>query len=334
MKSQQRTKGKLMANQNLKKIGVTGGKGGVGKSTFAILLAKHLAEQGEKTILCDCDVECPNDYLLLGQKLKKHQATAYAEFPKLIKSKCKKCGLCAKSCYNNAIFAPVGHYPIFIKDLCSGCGACQAVCPFGAIKMRKEETGKIYLHKVKIPARFAETPARRARFGEATNPKTNPQNKKLSKIKDFYLITGVAKAGLAETGPIVAQTKKFALNFAKKIKADILLFDTAAGTHCPVIHALMDSDIAYLVTEPTPMGEHDLRLILKLCKKLRLQTQIILNQSNLGKKENIERLARTFQARIAKEIPFSKALFQAYSNGQLLNFRTNILSNFSLSPLL
>ncbi|MBZ9578540.1 ATP-binding protein [Patescibacteria group bacterium] len=285
-------------NQKIIKIAITGGKGGTGKSTIAILFANKLVKEIEKVassatrrgggvILCDCDVECPNDYLLLGQKLKKPQKKVYAEFPKLNKTKCKKCGLCAKTCRNNAIFQPPGKYPVFIKDLCSGCGACWIVCPHGAIEPEKEEVGQIFVNKIK---------------------------------DNFWLITGSAKPGLEETGPIVSQTKKFALNLAKKNKANYILFDTAPGIHCPVISAILDCDLAYAVTEPTPMGAHDLNLILDLCQKLKVKTKIILNQANLGDKTEIENITKKYKIKIDKEIPYSKKLVKAYSQGKLLNF--------------
>ena len=50
-------------------VASTGGKGGTGKSTFAVLLALKLSNQGRRVLLCDCDVECPNDHLLLGKEL-------------------------------------------------------------------------------------------------------------------------------------------------------------------------------------------------------------------------------------------------------------------------
>jgi MinD superfamily P-loop ATPase len=50
----------------MQKIAITGGKGGTGKSTVAILMANKFAKEGKKVLLCDCDVECPNDYLLLS----------------------------------------------------------------------------------------------------------------------------------------------------------------------------------------------------------------------------------------------------------------------------
>ncbi|GAI56432.1 unnamed protein product, partial [marine sediment metagenome] len=133
-----------------------------------------------------------------------------------------------RTCRENAVFQKPGEYPIFIKDLCSGCGACWIVCPNKAINRKKEEIGKIYLNK---------------------------EQKTENKKQNFWLITGVAKAGLEETGPVVTETKKFALNFAKKIRANYILFDTAPGTHCPVISALLGCDFAYCVTEPYSNGE-------------------------------------------------------------------------------
>jgi len=271
----------------MEKIAVSGGKGGVGKSTVVILFANQLIKEGKKVLLCDCDVECPNDYLLLAQNLKKPVEKVYAEFPKLNKKKCKKCGLCAKTCRSNAIFQTPGKYPIFIKNLCSACGACWLVCPQKAITPQKEEIGQVFVNRVK---------------------------------NNFWLVTGSAKAGLEETGPVVTQTKKFVLKLAKKIKPDFLLFDTAPGTHCPVISAILDCDLVYCVTEPTPMGAYDLNLILDLCQKLKVPAKIILNQADLGDKRKILPALKKFKVKIEKEIPYSKRLVEAYSKGKLLNF--------------
>lgn len=130
----------------MQKIAISGGKGGTGKSTVAILLANKFIKENKRVILCDCDVECPNDYLLLGQKLEKPREKVFAEFPRLNKNKCKKCGLGVKTCRNNAIFQTPGKYPVFIKDLCSGCGACWIVCPnqlFALIKRLSQKKKKL-----------------------------------------------------------------------------------------------------------------------------------------------------------------------------------------------
>lgn len=276
--------------KKIKKIAITGGKGGTGKSTFSILFAKELLKKGKKVVLVDCDVECPNDYLLLGKKLKNLSKLIFATFPKLDKRKCRKCGLCSKVCKENAIFFVPGNYPLFIKELCSGCKACIISCPFSAIKEEKEKVGEIYLNKIK---------------------------------NNFYLITGITKVGVEETGPVVREVKNFAQKFAKKIKADFILFDSPPGVHCPVISTVLGTDLVYLVTEPTPMGEHDLEQILILCKKLKLKTKIILNQSNLGEKKGIEKISKKYKVKIEKEIPYSEEIAKAYSKGRLLeiNFK-------------
>ncbi len=269
----------------MKKIAITGGKGGTGKSTFSIILANRLIKKGKKVILVDLDVECPNDHLLIGEKLENPTDYTYAKFPELNKSKCKKCGICSNACPENAIFQAKGQYPIFNLDLCSGCGLCSLKCPYGAIDFKKKETGKIFLNKVK---------------------------------KKFSLITGKSNPGLEETGPVVRQVKAHAFNLAKKEKPDIMLFDTAAGTHCPVVNALMGVDLAYLVTEPTPMGAYDLNLILNLCQKLDVPVKVVLNQANLGDKSQIKKILKKEDLNIFQEIPYSKKIAKKYSKGQLL----------------
>ena len=47
--------------KTIKKIAITGGKGGTGKSTVAVLMANKLVKEGKRVVLADCDVECPKD---------------------------------------------------------------------------------------------------------------------------------------------------------------------------------------------------------------------------------------------------------------------------------
>ena len=127
-----------MKKKKLRKIAITGGKGGTGKSTFSILLANKLRKENKKVVLVDTDVECPNDYLLLSQKLNQPVKNIYAQFPQLNQKKCQKCGLCASQCRSNAIFQAPAKYPIFIHELCSGCGLCWHLCLHQAIKIEKK----------------------------------------------------------------------------------------------------------------------------------------------------------------------------------------------------
>jgi len=275
-------------------VAVTGGKGGTGKSTVAVLLGSFLSQKGKKVLLCDCDVEGPNDHLLLSQNLDKKEKTIFASYPELIKEKCKKCGLCAKNCRSNAVFQPPGKYPVFLKELCSSCGACWIVCPHGAIRAKEEKVGEVFVNRVN---------------------------------DGFWLVTGVAESGIEETGPIVAETKSFALEVAKKKQVDYVLLDTAPGIHCPVIAALMGADLAIAVTEPTPMGAHDLRLLLDLCRKMEIPFEVFLNQADLGNKKDVLKVVGDFNSEIAKEIPHSRDLVRAYSKGEMGRFSAEILLN-------
>lgn len=269
----------------MKTIASTGAKGGVGKSTFAILLALKLSKQGKKVILCDCDVECPNDHLILGKDLNEKIAEIiYQEYPVLDEDKCIKCGLCSKTCRENAIFWVKDKYPMFIHDLCTGCGACWIVCPQKAIKTKKEKAGESFVNRVS---------------------------------ENLWLVTGRSKPGISETGPIVNEVKKRAVKLAEKEKVDFLIFDTAPGTHCSVIQALLGSDKAYAVTEPTPLGAHDLSLILELLKKIKVPAEIVLNKGDVGKKELIEKIAKKFGVKISVEIPYSEDLVKAYCEKDL-----------------
>jgi MinD superfamily P-loop ATPase len=264
-------------------IASTGVKGGVGKSTFAILLAFKILKQKKKVILCDCDVECPNNYLVLKQKLKNPEPI-YQEFPVLNEKKCKKCGLCSKVCREHAIFWVEGNYPKFILDLCTSCGACWSSCPNNAIEKKKEIAGEFFVNKIK---------------------------------NNFWLVTGKSKAGISETGPIVRETKERAIKLAKRIGADYLIIDTSPGAHCNVIQALLNSDKVYAVTEPTPLGAYDLGVILELTKKLNLPTEIVLNKADVGNRREIEKIAKKFNTKISIEIPYSEKLIKAYCTGNL-----------------
>ena len=222
----------------MKEIAITGGKGGVGKSTTAVLVAGQ-ASKNQKVVLVDADVECPNDYLLAGQKLDNSVDQVSAYYPKLIKDKCQKCGLCSKKCRFNAVFGPVGQYPKFFSDLCANCGLCWNICPHQAIEKVKKTTGDIFESQIDA---------------------------------NLTLITGLSRPGVDETGPIVRRLREYSRQRGRELGAEKIIIDTAPGTHCSVVNALLGVDSAVAVTEPTPLGRHDLKIILDLIGKLNVDS--------------------------------------------------------------
>ncbi len=254
------------------KIAVTGGKGGTGKSLVAISLAVEFA-RNNKTALLDVDVECPNDHLLLSVK-RKQFIKIYQPIPKWDFNKCTKCGKCASICKQNAIVFVKNKYPAFIKDICIGCKACIVACPQNAISETKKEIGTVYT----------------------------------GKNYNVDLISGELKLGELASGEVVAQVRKHSEKINKKLKAKIILIDSAAGIGCPVIASLVGTDYIVAVTEPTPSALHDLKRVLYLANHFQIKHGIVINKYDLSEKFclKIEKFAKMDNIAIIGKIPYRK----------------------------
>jgi len=254
------------------KIAVTGGKGGTGKSMVATSLAVEFAKS-KKTVLIDVDVECPNDHLLLSVNQKEF-VKIYQVIPKWDFNKCDKCGKCASVCKQGAIVFVKNKYPAFVKDICIGCKACIVACPKNAISESQKEIGKIYIGK---------------------NYNVN-------------LISGELKLGELASGEVVAEVRKQSEKIIKKLKAEIILIDSAAGIGCPVIASLVGTDYIVAVTEPTPSALHDLKRVLYLANHFQIKCGIVINKYDLA--ENfcleIKKFAEESNIEIIGKIPYKK----------------------------
>ncbi len=254
------------------RIAVTGGKGGTGKSLVATSLAVEFAKN-RKTALLDVDVECPNDHLLLSVK-RKEFTRIYQSIPKWDFNKCTKCGKCASVCKQDAIVFVKDKYPAFVKDLCIGCKACIVACPQNAISETEKEIGTVYTGK---------------------NYKVN-------------LISGELKLGELASGEVVAEVRKYSEKINKKLKAEIILIDSAAGIGCPVIASLVGTDYIVAVTEPTPSALHDLKRVLYLANHFQIKHGIVINKHDLARNFclKIEKFAKKNNIKIIGKIPYKK----------------------------
>jgi len=263
------------------KIAITGGKGGTGKSTISTALAVELAKK-YKVILVDADVECPDDHIILSIKREKVMDVE-AFLPLFNEEKCLKCGKCGEVCKENAIILIRDKFPLLVGGQCTGCGACLLACPNEAISENKQKIGSIYqgIYDSKI-------------------------------AENLILISGEMNIGCESSSPVVNAT----LDFASALeKYDFMLIDTAAGTHCNVITALMGADLALAVAEPTPLGKHDLNIILKLLDILKIRSEIIVNKSDVGDLNLIHELELNYGISVISEIPYTKKIIKSYSEG-------------------
>ena len=130
------------------------------------------------------------------------------------------------------------------------------------------------------------------------------------------LVTGRSIPGIRETSPVVDETKKYADSISDDF--DLVIIDTAAGSHCSVMTALEGSDSAIAVTEPTPMGAHDLNVIIGVLNILEIPSSIALNQSDLGDRTLITSLSKKLSIPISHTMAYSRKLAEAYSNGEFM----------------
>lgn len=264
------------------KIAITGGKGGAGKSTISTALAVELAKK-YKVILVDADVECPDDHIILS--IKREKVTYVKAFlPLFNQKKCLKCGKCNEVCKENAIIIIQNNYPLLIEGQCNGCGACLLACLNKAISKNSQIIGTIYQGKPKYDSKIFE---------------------------NLILISGEININCESSSPVVKATCRFATSLEGKY--DFILIDTAVSTHFNVITALKDVNMALGIVEPTPLEKHDLEIILKLLKILKIESSIIVNKANVGDLSLINEIERNYNVKIISEIPYTKKIIKSYS---------------------
>ncbi len=261
------------------KIAVTSGKGGTGKTTVSTGLFHVLKKQMNYNVqLVDCDVEEPNCHIFIkADKAKSCPVTI--PVPEIINDKCNFCGKCKSACaYNAIVMLPTAKFIEVNESLCRGCGACLYVCPEDAI----------IEHDMKI--------------GEISHFSYFTEN-------DF--IEGRLKIGKALQTPLIKETIKQTNN------KNLVLLDSPPGTSCPVVATVSKADYVILVTEPTPFGLHDLKLMVDTVKQIDKKHAIVINKAGYNYKPLYSYIKQE-AIPIIGEIPFKKELAREYSKGKII----------------
>lgn len=273
------------------KIAIASGKGGTGKTTVAVNLYQGLAKNGHVSLV-DCDVEEPNSALFFPDKTCLNTKPIYQLIPEIDESKCLFCGKCDDWCEFNAItIIPSKQYAKVDESLCHSCGACTMACGNDAIKENQKIIGTVQTYK--------------AGLGE-------------------QVFEGRLKVGSSMQTMMISQLKK------KLTEGDgILIMDAPPGTSCQVVETVSDSDYVVLVTEPTPFGLHDLKLMVELLTQMNKAFGVVINKAGIGDR-NVYNYLEKEKIKLLSEIPFNKAYASNYAKGELLyNQPKNVEDGFN-----
>ncbi|MBN2657165.1 MAG: ATP-binding protein [Spirochaetales bacterium] len=197
-------------------------------------------------------------------------------YPVVDDDKCIHCRKCADFCHYNAIIAGAAA-TMPLKDLCHDCGGCRLVCPAGAITYEKKGIGTIYTGK--------------SRFGS-----------------DF--LYGQLHLGELSGVKIINRLNEMTAD------RDLVLVDSPPGTSCSTVAALEDSDYAVIVTEPTPFGVSDMKMVVEMLREMEIPFSVVVNKAGLGDKEVYD-YCRGENLSISGEIPFDRSVAEAYASGKL-----------------
>jgi len=270
------------------KIAITSGKGGTGKTTVSTGLFHVLTKYMKYTVqLLDCDVEEPNCHIFI----KASRTASYPvtiSIPRIDAEKCTFCGKCKAICaFNAIIMLPVVKFIEVVEDMCHGCGACFYVCPEGAIMESTEEIGTVDYHDYYAKDEFIE---------------------------------GRMKVGKALQSRVIRET----ISHSKQ--EGIILYDSPPGTSCPVVATVSKANYVIMVTEPTPFGLHDLKLMTDTVKKLGKKHGIVINKAGLEYRPLYDYIKKE-EIPLLGEIPFKKEYAMAYSQGDILPEKDESLRN-------
>lgn len=259
-------------------VSVASGKGGTGKTTVALSLARAASDTLRVQIL-DCDVEEPNCHIFARPVVETEEAVCVPT-PSVDMETCSHCGLCAQVCAFHAILAS-SHGVVVLPELCHGCGACAVMCPTRSIR-------------------------------EDLRPIGSVMSGQSEAYPGIALCYGSLRPGEALATPIISAVRQRASR-----QVDLVIIDAPPGTSCGMVHSVKGSDFCVLVTEPTPLGVHDLELAWETTNKLGVTSGVVINRSGLAETD-VREFCRGRGLRVLADIPVDRRIATAYARGLIV----------------
>lgn len=260
------------------RIAVASGKGGTGKTTVAVSLFNSLKSRFGEEVIL---VDCDVEEpndLLFFSHLEKRSEEEICQ-----------------------------RIPVIDNRKCTFCRKCVSYCEFNAIV-------------VIPPVAFAEVNAALCHScgacvvaceAGAVSEKDEPIG-----AVNFYgddLVEGRLRIGSAMQTMLIKELKQLVPR-----QKEVVIYDAPPGTSCPVVETVREVDYVVLVSEPTPFGLHDLKLMVSLMREMNQRFGVIINKAGLGNEE-IYHFIKSEAIELLGEIPFNRVLASDYASGELVN---------------
>ena len=188
-----------------------------------------------------------------------------------------RCVHCGE-CAQSCRFNAIASLPattVVHEELCHSCGLCARVCPHNAIREAQRPIGLVHL----------------GRAGA------------------IEFVGGELSIGEPRASAVVGAVKSYA------VRSRTVIVDAPPGTSCPVVATLKGCDLALLVTEPTPFGLGDLRLIVETTRIMGIPVATVINRSDIGDSRVLE-YCEAEGIPIWCRIPHDRSIAQASARGE------------------
>jgi len=193
--------------------------------------------------------------------------------------------------------------PLVNERLCDHCGKCSEFCEYNALFVGAEKV--LVFHELCHSCGGCIFVCPRKAISEETR---NVGTLKFGSKRDLELVTAELKIGEPSAVPVIKEVKRQIKN-GKNV-----ILDSPPGISCPVIQTIKGSDFCVLVTEPTPFGLHDLKIIVQALENMKIPLGVVVNRAGMGDRKIYEH-CKEKTIPILLEIPYQRRIAELYSRG-------------------